>query len=87
MAKIAKKRFFEKSLFGNFGHEGGLKSFVNIQSCSASKILALKWSQILDISKNVDTRGFTQKSPIKPEQQQPTAVDKGNFFFNFLAEL
>ena len=32
-----------------------------IESCSASKILEVRWSQILDISKNVDARSFSPK--------------------------
>ena len=40
-----------------------------MQSCSESRILAVRGSQISDISKNVDTRGFSKNSVAEPGRQ------------------
>merc|ERR1712015_18700 len=56
-----------------------------MQNCRASKILGGRWSQILDITKNVSWRNKTPKKNSKNEEPQqaknfpsvqPTAVGK-----------
>ena len=63
---LAKKKFFQKIFKKPFLAILTMKEASNrfstfIESCSASKILEVRWSQILDISKNVDARSFSPK--------------------------
>ena len=86
------KNFFKKPFLAILAMKEASKRCCSfMQSCSASKILVVRWSQILDISKNVDSRGFSQKiaylyykSEPPPAKNfssvQPTAVVKGKIF-------